>query len=159
MRRVLVVEDDRFVYDAIDAAFAMKGGFEVAHAGDGPSALTELAARRLDLALVDIGLPKVSGITIAREAAAKRVPVILMSGYPDVIAKSGEYQFPILPKPFRIGELVDRFDEVIAEAVRVTAELRQQMELGATLVAEARATPEDAAQTWLQICERMRVGS
>jgi len=144
MRRVLIVEDDSFVYDAIKAAFLLKGGFEVAYAGDGEAALAVLEREPPDLAIIDFWLPEMSGITIARQAAARNVPVILMSGYPDVIASPEKYEFPMLPKPFRVSELVEGIDQVIAEASR-RLPINQQ--------------PVRPAGQWPSICGRMTLGT
>ena len=130
MRRVLVAEDDRLVYEAIQAAFTMRGDLEVDCAGDGAAALSALVAKQPDLALIDFELPTVPGIVVANHAAARNVPVVLMSGYPDVIVRSDEYQFAMLPKPFRVSALVDRFEEVIASARRLTSMARQEVERG-----------------------------
>jgi DNA-binding response OmpR family regulator len=154
MPRVLVVEDDRLVYDAIHAAFSMKGGFDVAYAGDGQAALSALAANPPDLALIDFALPTVRGLVVANHAAARNVPVVLMSGYPDVIVRSDEYQFAMLPKPFRVKALVDRFEEVIAEAARLTNMARQEIERGQALVAKASALRASFPE-WVRLRDQM----
>ena len=155
MRRVLVVEDDPYVYEAIQTAFLLKGGFDVAHAGDGETALAQLDGVAPDVALIDFGLPKVSGIAIAERAAGRNIPVILMSGYGDVVAQSNHYRFPMLPKPFRVTELVDRFEEVVAEAGRLTEIARHEIEIGKSLAVEARTQQRSLSDAWLRICERM----
>ena len=153
MRRVLVVEDDHYVYEAIQAAFLLKGGFDVAHAGDGETALAKLEGVAPHVALIDFGLPKVSGIAIAERAAGRNIPVILMSGYGDVVAQS--HPFPMLPKPFRVTELVDSFEEVVAEAGRLTEIARHEIETGKSLAAEAGTQRRSLSDAWLRICERM----
>jgi DNA-binding NtrC family response regulator len=152
MRRVLVVEDDPYVYEAIQAAFLLKGGFDVAHAGDGETALAKLEGETPDVALIDYGLPKVSGIAIAERAAGRKIPVILMSGYGDVVAQS--HRFPMLPKPFRVTELVDRFEEVVAEAARLTNMARQEIEKGQALVTKASALQASFAD-WVRLRDQM----
>ena len=156
MRRVLVVEDDHLVYDAIRDAFLIKGGFEVAHAGDGESALATLDREKPDLALIDFWLPKASGITIAQQAAARNVVAILMSGYPDVIARRDLYEFPVLPKPFRISAFIDGLDDVIAEASRLRRIMHEQVEASVACRNETRTQPPRLlSDQWLRICDRL----
>jgi len=68
----------------VAAAIAGAGGFEVLQAADGPSAL-ELAERgeRLDVVLLDLTMPRMSGGEVLRRLAAMRpgLPVVLTSGY------------------------------------------------------------------------------
>ena len=152
MRSVLVVDDNALVYDIIGGAFSL-GGFTVAHAADGCAALIALEAGRHDLALIDVGLPGLSGISIARRAIELNVPTILMTGDHGLIGKADGY--PMLIKPFRVAELVARFEHVVAEAARLNHGMREQMARGATLVAEAREAHRDFSETWLRLCEHL----
>jgi DNA-binding response OmpR family regulator len=157
MQRILVVEDEPFVYDAIKAALAFKGGFDVSHAADGEAAIAILAQEVLDLAFVDVFLPKMSGVEVAERAFAHNVPVILMSGHPDVITKPENYRFPILAKPFRLSYFLERLDQILAEA---DALKRDAMELdrfgeapreqGRSEVATALAKDKSSAR-WRQV--------
>jgi DNA-binding response OmpR family regulator len=151
VRRVLVVEDDRLVSETIGAAFLMRGGFEVDYAEDGETGLLALAAGNLDLALVDYGLPKVPGLVVARRALARNIPIILMTGYGDEIAKPEEHQFPVLAKPFSVAELVVRFEQVLAEAKRLNEMARCLVEQGFALSARHQVFSDD----WLRICEQL----
>jgi DNA-binding response OmpR family regulator len=150
LRRVLVVEDDRLVSETIRTAFLMRGGFEVDCAEDGEAGLLALAAGRLDLALVDYGLPKVPGVVVANRALARNIPTILMTGYGDEIAKREDHQFPLLAKPFSVTELVARFEQVLTETKRLNEIARRLIEQGSALIAERQAMNE-----WLLICERL----
>ncbi len=158
MRRVLVVEDDRLVYDAIQTAFELNGGFDVDYARDGEAALAALSAGNIDLALIDVGLPKVPGLTLAKHALTHHIPFILMSGYAEEIEKLERDQFPILAKPFRVVELIERFEHVVAEAKRLNEMLRLQIEALVAERAERAETPAASiADEWRRICERMRL--
>lgn len=152
MPNILVVEDDSLVFETISLAFSLAPGFSVSHAADGHSALAALEAIRPDLALVDVGLPKASGFDVARRAVELAVPTVLMTGYAEAAEKSGEYGFPVISKPFRVAELVARFDEVVREAARLNAAIFQHMKTGQVLVAEAKAVLEPPLD-WLRLAE------
>ena len=70
MGRLLLVEDHPFNAEAMQRLLARKGGHEVRVAHDGPDALAAAAAWQPDLALVDLGLPGMSGIDLAKRLRA-----------------------------------------------------------------------------------------
>lgn len=150
MERILVVEDEPLIYDAIKAALTFKGGYTFAYAPDGDAAIRELTDRLPDLALIDIYLPKRSGIEVAEVAAARQVPVILMSGHPKVLTEPEKYRFPILAKPFRLSYLLERFDELVAEAERLKLSLADPPVQGSSVAVGQRWG--EAAERWQQRC-------
>jgi CheY-like chemotaxis protein len=81
-RRVLVIEDNP---DALAALRALLGvdGHEVHAESDGRAGLEALLARRPDLAIVDIGLPSIDGLQVARHARAQGYPgrMVALTGY------------------------------------------------------------------------------
>lgn len=82
--RVLVVDDDEEVLDMLGDALRARG-FEVATASDGQAAIDLAATFEPDVALVDVVLPDVSGITLAsilRGATPE-------DGAPRIVAYSG----------------------------------------------------------------------
>jgi DNA-binding response OmpR family regulator len=79
-RRVLVVEDDPTIVDAIATRLRAEG-FLVQTAVDGPSAVDTAEAWQPDLLILDIMLPGFDGFTVAsaiRDSDAARKPRILM---------------------------------------------------------------------------------
>ena len=81
-RRVLLVEDDRFLRRAGEAALRQRG-FTVQVAADGEEALQKVQAEVPDLILLDLLMPKVSGIEVLRALraaeATRAVPVLILS--------------------------------------------------------------------------------
>lgn len=81
-RRVLLVEDDRFLRRAGEAALRQRG-FTVSVAADGEEALQKLQVEVPDLILLDLLMPKVSGIQVLRSLraseATRSVPVLILS--------------------------------------------------------------------------------
>ena len=70
MGRLLLVEDHPFNAEAMQRLLARKGGHEVRVAQDGPEALAVAAAWLPDLALLDLGLPGMDGLELARRLKA-----------------------------------------------------------------------------------------
>ena len=70
MGRLLLVEDHPFNAEAMQRLLAKKGGHEVRVAYDGPTALDAAREWLPDLALLDIGLPGMSGLELAKRLKA-----------------------------------------------------------------------------------------
>lgn len=79
---VMVVDDDRLVLYAI-AQGLLQAGFDVYQADRAEEALHLCAQWQLDLALVDVRLPGMSGLELARRLTQLRVPVLFLSAYSD----------------------------------------------------------------------------
>lgn len=107
--RVLVVEDDRDVSDAIRNALALESHqAEVAH--DGATALAALNANRFDLAILDLGLPQVSGLDVLKQtrASGNAIPILVLTARDltaDRVAGLDAGADDYLTKPFDIQEL------------------------------------------------------
>ena len=67
---LLLVEDDRIVAEAISGLLQAQG-HAVVHAGHGLAALTEVATQRFDAALLDLDLPGMDGLALARMLRAQ----------------------------------------------------------------------------------------
>src|SRR5436190_21562219 len=76
---VLVVEDEDSFVDALAVGLKRKG-FRVQVARDGAQALDVFDAVRPDLVLLDVMLPKVSGIDVCRQLRKRsQVPIIMVT--------------------------------------------------------------------------------
>jgi signal transduction histidine kinase len=82
--RVLVVDDNRDAADLLAETLRF-GGFEVATAFDGAEALKTLSTFRADVAILDIGLPSMNGLELARQLreldATRTIRLIALTGY------------------------------------------------------------------------------
>ena len=91
-KRVLIVEDDFFVRDLYSRELSREG-FEVSAAEDGAEGLLKAIEEKPDLILLDIMLPKMSGLdvlkTIKEKEEVKDIPVVLLTnlGQDSVIRK------------------------------------------------------------------------
>ncbi len=110
--KVLIVDDDRALRDALRRALAL-AGYEIALAEDGQQALAEVAAAAPDAIVLDVGLPGIDGLEVCRQlrGAGDRVPVLMLTAR-DAIADridgldAGADDY--LVKPFDVGELKAR---------------------------------------------------
>src|SRR5260370_26699144 len=79
MKRILIIEDDRDIVELVRYNLANEG-FQVNAAFDGSSALNSLHKTPPDLLLLDLMLPKVSGLDICREGrldeSLNRLPIL-----------------------------------------------------------------------------------
>jgi CheY-like chemotaxis protein len=82
--RILIVDD---YIDALEAwrLFLRAAGFEVETAADGVSALTQAVQHRPDLIVMDLELPKMSGLDVAKALRqrddTRHIPLIVATGY------------------------------------------------------------------------------
>jgi two-component system, OmpR family, alkaline phosphatase synthesis response regulator PhoP len=112
MPRVLVVEDDRGVRDVVRIALESEG-MDVEVASSGEAALKLLGpSHPFDLAILDIMLPGVDGITLCQELRARDdVPVIMLTARDDetsVIVGLEVGADDYVTKPFSTRQLVSR---------------------------------------------------
>ena len=113
---VLVVEDEESFIEALTVGLGREG-FRVQVARDGELALSMFDAVRPDVVLLDVMLPKISGIDVCRELRKRsKVPIIM------VTAKGSEIDTVVglevgaddyVTKPYRIRELVARMRAVM----------------------------------------------
>src|SRR6187397_285708 len=113
---VLVVEDEDSFVEALTVGLKREG-FRVQVATDGAEALDVFDAVRPDLVLLDVMLPKVSGIDVCREIRRRSAVPIIM-----VTAKGSEIDTVVglevgaddyVTKPYRLRELVARMRAVL----------------------------------------------
>ncbi len=118
--RVVVIDDDKLLLKAVTAAL-VKDGCDAVGVDDPVEGMDAAAENGVDVALVDIKMPNVSGLEVLRAIKAQRpeVEVIMMTGYGTVetaveAMKAGAYHY--LQKPFahieEVGILVKKAAEV-----------------------------------------------
>jgi len=110
--RILVVEDDFLVADAIRRGLCMSG-FAVDCASDAEQAAAALAAEHFDLALLDIALPGADGLTFLRRLrnAGTHLPVMILTARETLATKVQALDLgadDFLVKPFEQTELAAR---------------------------------------------------
>ena len=78
--RILVVDDERAVRDALERALRLEG-YEVATAADGQEALVSLARRSVDAIVLDVLMPVLDGLETCRTLRRRgdATPVLLLT--------------------------------------------------------------------------------
>ena len=114
--KILIVEDEESFVEALRIGL-QREGFVVEVARDGREALDRFNEVQPDLVLLDVMLPKISGIDVCREIRSQsQVPIIM------VTAKGEEIDTVVglevgaddyVPKPYRLRELVARMRSLL----------------------------------------------
>ena len=115
---LLIVDDEAIVRDSLSKWFHEEG-YEVGSAESAAEALTRLAERRWDLALVDIKMPGTDGIELQRrmQEIDPEMAVIIMTGYASVetavqALKNGAYDY--VTKPFDPDDIAHTVSNALA---------------------------------------------
>ena len=123
-RRVLVVEDDRVINQAISERLEVEG-YDVVRAWDGPGAVEAFAEHGADVVVLDVMLPGYDGHEVCRRIQADRpVPVLMVTARveeADVLVGLGVGADDYLTKPFRMRELVARVAALLRRVDRAAA--------------------------------------
>lgn len=144
--RVLVVDDDEHARKVVRWQLEA-GGYSVVEAPDGPDALDAIVTCDPHLVVLDLGLPRVSGLDVLRSVRSGRAggrpdrPVIILSG------RSGDSDRILgldlgaddyLVKPFSPGELAARVRSVLRRTV--TSGDSEWLEVGPLRISVASRT-------------------
>jgi DNA-binding response OmpR family regulator len=136
---VLLAEDDPAIADPLSRAL-QREGYDVRVVGDGPAALDATVEQRVDLLVLDLGLPGMDGLEVCRRlrASGTEMPVLMLTARTDEVdfvvgldAGADDY----VAKPFRLAELLARIRALLRRRVPdVLESAGVRMDLGARLV-------------------------
>lgn len=114
--RILIVEDEPAIADNIAYALETEG-FETFHVSSGTAALSEVAEGRVDLMVLDIGLPDVNGIEICKQIRKTRsTPIIFLTARTAEVDRVVGLEIgadDYITKPFSPRELTARVKAVL----------------------------------------------
>lgn len=84
-KRILIVDDEERICESLKRLL-MKEGYTVLTATDGDSALQKVGKEPVDMAIIDVKMPKMDGVTLLKALKAERpgLGVIMMTAYGDV---------------------------------------------------------------------------
>lgn len=123
--RLLLVEDDLKIAQFVENGLR-EAGFAVDHAADGEDGLHLALTEPYDIAVVDLMLPKLDGLTLIEEVRKNNIntPVLILSAKRSVDdrvkgLKTGSDDY--LVKPFAFSELLARVQALIRRSTHVTA--------------------------------------
>jgi CheY-like chemotaxis protein len=124
---ILVVDDEREVVDLVRMVLEIDG-HNVLAAEDGEQALARTAAVLPDLILLDVRMPKMSGLTVLKhlheDPLTTDIPVIMLSvvtTHPEVRTALQRGAVAYLPKPFEIREM----SRLVGRVLRMDANERE----------------------------------
>lgn len=142
---VLLVEDEDSYVDALVVGLTREG-FRVEVARDGYEALERFDIVRPDIVLLDVMLPRISGIDVCRQLRKKtQVPIIM------VTAKGSEIDTVVglevgaddyVTKPYRIRELVARMRAVLRRRSRDESAV-PDLSIGSIVVGDVALDPDE----------------
>ncbi len=118
--RILIVEDEAALRESL--VTQLKGaGYTVDAAADGEEGLYAATEYPIDLAIVDLGLPKISGIELIKRARAgnRRFPILILTArdrWEDKVEGLQSGADDYLVKPFHFQELAARVQALMRRA-------------------------------------------
>lgn len=128
---ILIADDEPEVVDLVRIVLEA-AGYTVIAAADGEQALAQARAHKPDLILLDIRMPKMSGLTVLnyfrQDPALTAIPVIMLSvvtTYPEIRSALEQGAIAYISKPFELREMVRLIDRVLAMNAAGRENLRQ----------------------------------
>ena len=118
--RILVVDDDRAVRESLRRSLQFNG-YQVELAADGQQALDWLADQRPDAVVLDVMMPRVDGLEVARRlrSTGDDLPILVLTAreaVSDRVAGLDAGADDYLPKPFALEELLARLRALLRRA-------------------------------------------
>lgn len=117
MFKVLVVDDDQALRLTISSAFSERN-YQVDQACDGEEAVNRVMANKYDLVILDVNMPRMSGIEALRQIKAydNSIICIILTAYSNIkdaveAVKQGAYNY--LEKPIKSDDLVSLVDRAL----------------------------------------------
>lgn len=108
MTTVLVADDDPYLVD-VCASLLEDEGFDVLTAYDGGEALQRFQSNTIDVALIDIMMPVLDGVSLCIKVKSEfklKTPLITTSASRSLLEQSEPFADATLPKPFELDALL-----------------------------------------------------
>jgi DNA-binding NtrC family response regulator len=113
--RIALAEDDSDLRRAFVGMLELLGNDVVCAAADGAELLDRCSKYEVDLVVVDLDMPIIDGLQAAEEIAERGIPVVLVSGHPDVKEVVVEHE-PVVTRIVKPAT-IESFRKAIAEAL------------------------------------------
>lgn len=120
VNKILLVDDDDDLREALSEQLVMTEDFDVFEAGNGAEAMEQIKAGQFDLAILDVGLPDTDGRELCKRLrkAGVKCPILMLTGHDsdaDTILGLDAGANDYVTKPFKFPVLL----------ARIRAQLRQ----------------------------------
>ena len=127
-KRILLVDDEPLIVKGLK--FALESdGYETDSAGDGEQALEKIQNGNFDLILLDVMLPKMSGIEVCQAVREKSdVPIIMLTAKGEDMDKIMGLEYgadDYITKPFNILEVKARMKAILRRSGKKQAPVKQ----------------------------------
>jgi len=135
-RRILLVDDDAITLDLLSHIF-LHAGYATGKAASGMAALEAIAQQEYDLALLDVNMPDMSGLELAKQLQF-RLPFMFLTSNNDMsmVRQAADYgAVGYLVKPFEHGQIVPAVEAALARAEEIRQLRRTEANLTAALAA------------------------
>ncbi len=131
--KVLIAEDDRAVRESLARAMHLEG-YDVVTANDGAAALESVRAESPDIAVLDVSMPAVDGLTVCRvlRSEGNTLPILMLTARTepsDRVAGLDAGADDYVTKPFDLGELFARL-RALTRRLRPDEQPGARLELG-----------------------------
>jgi len=137
-RRILLVDDDGITLDLLSHIFH-HAGYATVKTGSGEAALSSIAEKEPDLALLDVCMPGMSGLDLAKHLqTSTSVPFMFLTSNKDIklVRQATEYgALGYLVKPFEHAQIVPAVEAALARADEIRQLRRTETNLTAALAA------------------------
>ena len=139
--RILLAEDDKLLADGLCRSLR-QAGYAVDHVASGSDADSTLALNEFDLLILDLGLPKMSGLEVLKKLRARNasLPVLILTAADSVEQRVRGLDLgadDFMAKPFALGEL----------EARVRALVRRSMGANSALIRLGAITYDQVGRT------------
>ena len=118
MRTITIIDDDKDLLQLLKSLLP-KSGFATSVYSEWEKASTSIKIYKPHLILLDVFMGAIDGLDICRKIksnfATRHIPVLVFSSFPK-IRESAIYEYcanDFLPKPFKMNDLIRKFNELI----------------------------------------------
>lgn len=133
---ILMIEDDYSIADAV-SFLLKKEGFNVLWAANGTAGIEIFKSNDINLMILDVMLPDISGFDILKQIDTKSVPVIMLTARVDIVDKVLGLELgadDYITKPFDNRELIARIKAALRRVSSIKEDDNDEIKVGENVV-------------------------